>query len=194
LAGLSRRGEKRAPTRLASRSIQDGSAGEARCMSHYYTREISVFFAGYVVGMSVFIAFSKLNAAGMPIPAWWIATTAGTALTVLLAASRFLRFAERINAEDADEQPGRDADISPAIAKQETPPLLMPSPPDSGITFSHSTKALQVAQAASIKYWSDYDPLRPPLQKQITAFMIERGVPARQAAELAIAIKPDDLP
>ena len=63
-----------------------------------------------------------------------------------------------------------------------------------GLTFSRPSNSLVVAHAASCKFWRNFDPERPPLQKQVTAFMIERGVPARQAAELAIAIKPDDLP
>ncbi|MDH0646190.1 hypothetical protein N5D48_05300 [Pseudomonas sp. GD03858] len=61
----------------------------------------------------------------------------------------------------------------------------------SGLNFPYSTKQLEAARNAANKYWVDYDPERPPLQKQVASFIAEQGVPARQAQELAIAIKPD---
>ncbi len=94
-------------------------------------------------------------------------------------AGLFEKMTERLGAYQKGEPP---------ITKTETP---VPAP---GLTFSRPSNALIVAHAASCKFWRNFDPERPPLQKQVTAFMIERGVPARQAAELAIAIKPDDLP
>lgn len=59
------------------------------------------------------------------------------------------------------------------------------------VTFPFSTKSLEAASQAATKFWTTYDPERPPLQKTVAAFIAEQGVPARQAQELAIAIKPD---
>lgn len=69
-----------------------------------------------------------------------------------------------------------------------------PKMPATGLIFPYTTKSLEAAHAASLKYWQDLGSGRPPLQKQVTAFMVDRGVPARQASELAIAIKPDAIP
>ncbi len=68
-----------------------------------------------------------------------------------------------------------------------------PASASTGLFFPYPTKALEAASAAASKFWLSYDPARPPLQKQVAAFIGERGVPARQAQELAIAIKPDGL-
>ncbi|WP_271953597.1 hypothetical protein [Pseudomonas aeruginosa] len=62
-----------------------------------------------------------------------------------------------------------------------------------GLTFPYATKALEAARCAAIKYWLDYEPSSVPLQKVVTSFIVERGVPNRQAQELANAIKPDAL-
>lgn len=59
------------------------------------------------------------------------------------------------------------------------------------VTFPFSTKSLEAASQAATKFWTVYDPERPPLQKTVAAFIAGHGVPARQAQELAIAIKPD---
>lgn len=119
---------------------------------------------------------------------------AETAEKMVAAMDRELKELRELRQRDAGlfeimtERLGAYQKGEPPITKTETP---VPAP---GLTFSRPSNALIVAHAASCKFWRNFDPERPPLQKQVTAFMIERGVPARQAAELAIAIKPDDLP
>lgn len=97
------------------------------------------------------------------------------------------------------EQQHRDAALIAKMAEQLGRPPKDISPgtqaeiPTTGITFSRPTKSLKAAHAASIKFWNDYDHMRPPLQKQIASFIKEQGIAERQATALAIAIKPDDL-
>ncbi len=62
-----------------------------------------------------------------------------------------------------------------------------------GLTFPYATKHLEAARAAALEYWQEFDPLRPPLQKQVIASIVSLGVPVRQAEELARAIKRGDL-
>jgi hypothetical protein len=59
------------------------------------------------------------------------------------------------------------------------------------LIFPYATSALEAARDATFKYWVEVDPQHPPLQKTVQSFIAERGVPLRQAAELANAIKPD---
>lgn len=59
--------------------------------------------------------------------------------------------------------------------------------------FPYTTRALEAARAAATKFWTVYDPERPPLQKTVAAFIADQGVPVRQAQELATAIKPDGV-
>ncbi len=65
-----------------------------------------------------------------------------------------------------------------------------------GEVFPYSTKLLSAMKLAAEHFWTDFDPHRPPLQKQVRAFIAERaGIPNdRKAAELAGAIKPDSQP
>lgn len=65
-----------------------------------------------------------------------------------------------------------------------------------GERFPYSTKLLSAMKLAAEHFWMDFDADRPPLQKQVRAFIAERaGIPNdRKAAELAGAIKPDGQP
>jgi hypothetical protein len=65
-----------------------------------------------------------------------------------------------------------------------------------GEKFPYSTKLLRAMKLAAEHFWMDFDLDRPPLQKQVRAFIAERaGIPNdRKAAELAGAIKPDGQP
>ncbi|MBI6616651.1 hypothetical protein YA0729_28335 [Pseudomonas simiae] len=74
-------------------------------------------------------------------------------------------------------------------------PIHMPAH-TSGESFPYSTKLLMVMRLAAERFWTNYDPGRPPLQKQVRAFISEHAlIPNdRKAAELAGAIKPDNTP
>jgi len=67
---------------------------------------------------------------------------------------------------------------------------------NAGERFPYSTKLLAAMKLAAEHFWIDFDPHRPPLQKQVRAFIADRaGIPNdRKAAELAGAIKPDGQP
>lgn len=67
-----------------------------------------------------------------------------------------------------------------------------PEAPSTGLTFPYATRHLEAALAAALEHWRDFDPTRPPLQKQVVASIVSRGVPTRQAEELARAIKRND--
>jgi len=67
-----------------------------------------------------------------------------------------------------------------------------------GLTFPYATKHLEAMQEAAIKHWADHDRSKPApygIQKAVQNFLAERtGENSRKVAELAAAIKPDDLP
>jgi hypothetical protein len=169
---------------------------------NYYAKELTIFGSGFIAGMCEAIIISLLKKFGYEVPAWMFYAATASVLATLCLTSRYLRDLDEIDTEELAEQLEQQAHQNAAIelmARDEAKEINTPQACDNealaaGLTFSYPTKALEAAHAASLKFWRDFDPERPPLQKQITAFMIERGVPARQAAELAIAIKPDGLP
>lgn len=70
--------------------------------------------------------------------------------------------------------------------------------PSHGITFPYATKQLEAMRAAALAHWASHDRSTPApygIQKTVANFLAARtGQNARKLAELAIAIKPDDLP
>ena len=68
-----------------------------------------------------------------------------------------------------------------------------------GLAFPYSTKQLQAMQSAAVKYWATHDRTSPApygIQKEIQYYLAELTGEnnARKIAELAAAIKPDNLP
>lgn len=70
--------------------------------------------------------------------------------------------------------------------------------PSLGITFPYATKQLEAMRDAALAHWASHDRSTPApygIQKTVANFLATRtGQNARKLAELAIAIKPDDLP
>ncbi|MFS1292057.1 hypothetical protein ACLRDI_30555 [Pseudomonas piscis] len=69
---------------------------------------------------------------------------------------------------------------------------------DKGLTFPYATKQLEAMRDAALAHWVDHDRSKPApygIQKTVATFLAARtGENARKLAELAAAIKPDDLP
>ncbi|WP_054889924.1 hypothetical protein [Pseudomonas sp. NBRC 111129] len=67
-----------------------------------------------------------------------------------------------------------------------------------GITFPYATKQLEAMRDAALAHWADHDRSKPApygIQKTVASFLADRtGQNSRKLAELAVAIKPDDLP
>lgn len=67
-----------------------------------------------------------------------------------------------------------------------------------GITFPYATKQLEAMRDAAVAHWADHDRSKPApygIQKTVASFLADRtGQNSRKLAELAVAIKPDDLP
>ncbi|WP_367598230.1 hypothetical protein [Pseudomonas fulva] len=67
-----------------------------------------------------------------------------------------------------------------------------------GITFPYATKQLEAMRDAAVTHWADHDRSKPApygIQKTVASFLADRtGQNSRKLAELAVAIKPDDLP
>ncbi|CAM4069584.1 hypothetical protein [Pseudomonas wadenswilerensis] len=72
------------------------------------------------------------------------------------------------------------------------------SPASEGITFPYATKQLEAMRDAALAHWADHDRSKPApygIQKTVASFLADRtGQNSRKLAELAVAIKPDDLP
>lgn len=160
---------------------------------NYHAKEITIFAAGFLAGGLSLCVFLLVKRMGYETEAWFVSGSTAAGIAALFFYSRLLQRLAEINAaeqvtlqEMAREDTAQPPQLKTTNAEQPANENIR-----SELMFPHSTKALAAARAASIKFWSKYDPERPPLQKQVTAFMIEQGIPARQAAELAIAIKPD---
>lgn len=73
-----------------------------------------------------------------------------------------------------------------------------PEAPATGLTFPYATKHLEAMRDAALEHWSGHDRSKPApygIQKAVQTFLATRtGENARKLAELAAAIKPDDLP
>lgn len=115
--------------------------------------------------------------------------------------------AERM-AESMDKQLREQAEkikrdgtlIKRMAARLEGAPIAEPqeTTTDTGLAFPYSTKQLEAMRDAATKYWQAHDRAKPAphgIQKQVQIFLSERiGNSDRKVAELAAAIKPDDLP
>lgn len=73
-----------------------------------------------------------------------------------------------------------------------------PIAPATGLIFPYATKHLEAMRDAAIAHWVEHDRSKPApygIQKTVQTFLAARtGENARKLAELASAIKPDDLP
>jgi hypothetical protein len=69
---------------------------------------------------------------------------------------------------------------------------------EASLTFPYATKELRAMRDASVQFWAEHDLSKPApygIQKQVQNFLTRRtGENSRKVAELAAAIKPDDLP
>lgn len=77
----------------------------------------------------------------------------------------------------------------------------LPSPatePVNGLNFPYATKQLEAMRDAALAHWVEHDRSKPApygIQKMVATFLASRtGENARKLAELAAAVKPDDLP
>lgn len=69
---------------------------------------------------------------------------------------------------------------------------------ENGLNFPYATKQLEAMRDAALAHWVNHDKSKPApygIQKEVAKFLaIRTGENARKLAELAAAIKPDDLP
>ncbi len=96
-------------------------------------------------------------------------------------------------ARQAAERRAEQAEAETAALRQQLAAVGTAGSDGAGLTFPYATKHLEAARAAALEYWQEFDPVRPPLQKQVIASIVSMGVPVRQAEELARAIKRGDL-
>ncbi|WP_148059008.1 hypothetical protein [Pseudomonas chlororaphis] len=87
-------------------------------------------------------------------------------------------------------------ELTLALSKRE---LIVTKPTDPGcLTFPYATKQLEAMRDAALAHWANHDRSKPApygIQKTVATFLASRtGENARKLAELAAAIKPDDLP
>lgn len=149
----------------------------------YYHRELVIFVLGVIAGHITLILFLWLKKNEYITVAWIFMAAFGTMVSTAIGLTRFLRDNHALD----DEILGVHPEIS------QTDPHVVPIEIDGArsLIFPYATSALEAARDATLKYWVEGDPKHPPLQKTVQSFIAERGVPLRQAAELANAIKPD---
>ncbi|WP_149087674.1 hypothetical protein [Pseudomonas prosekii] len=166
----------------------------------YYNHQLGLFLAGMVAGMILLCVFLALKKYGYDTLGWIVMGSTSGMLCAAWGMSYVLRQFHAIDEMEAAESSDAVATAQPDSPLPGDKPLLIPlthdsnGPIDTGaLTFPYTTRALSAAQQATIKFWIEYDPERPPLQKSVQSFISERGIPVRQAAELASAIKPDNV-
>lgn len=153
----------------------------------YYDQKLKFFVIGMLVGtveLALFLYMKRNIGEGV---AWAIH---GGLLGMVCAAwgmSNLLKNIHRIDEEEA----GVVAQKTTFTLPQRSPVTYEVTP--GAVTFPYATKALHAASAAASTFWVDYDPDRPPLQKTVQSFLVEQGIPVRQAVEIASAIKPDSM-
>lgn len=150
---------------------------------NYYYRDLVIFVTGIIVGHMTLILFLWLKKNEYLVFAWIFMAAFGAVVATAIGLTRFLRDSHALDDELLGVEPEAlmtDAYVMP-IKLDEAQVLIFP----------YSTSALEAARDATLKYWVEGDPQHPPLQKTVQSFIAERGVPLRQAAELANAIKPD---
>lgn len=150
---------------------------------NYYHRELVIFVLGIIAGHITLILFLWLKKNEYLIFAWIFMAAFGAMVSTAIGLTRFLRDSHALD----DELLGVESEVLRADAH------VIPIELDEAkvLIFPYATSALEAARDATLKYWVEGDPQHPPLQKTVQSFIAERGVPLRQAAELANAIKPD---
>lgn len=160
----------------------------------YYDRDLGIFLFGLIAGMVMLCIFLALRRYGYETLSWVLM---GGSAGMVCAAWGMSKVLNETHTIDELEIASRTGSVETAAAPvAETTPALLFDPSVQNVaslTFPYTTKALEAAQQATIKFWTDYDPERPPLQKSVQSYITERGIPVRQAAELASAIKPDNV-
>ncbi|TNF82810.1 hypothetical protein FGE05_10900 [Pseudomonas sp. ICMP22404] len=166
----------------------------------YYDSQLGIFLAGMITGMILLCVFLTLKKFGYDTLGWIIMGSTGGMLCAAWGMSYVLNRTHAIDELEAAESISHIAPAPSGTFTPEPEPLLIPrphsrdAPIDTGeLTFPYTTRALSAAQQATVKFWIGYDPERPPLQKSVQSFISEQGIPIRQAAELASAIKPDNV-
>lgn len=153
----------------------------------YYDKKLKIFILGMLAGviqLTFFLYLKKTMGEGV---AWAIHAGLFGMLCAAWGMSNILRRIHKI-----------DEEASATVITESQ--LIFPSRESlkyelgsDGVVFPYTTRALQVASLAAVKFWVEYDRDRPPLQKTVQGFLTEQGIPARQAVELASAIKPDSM-
>ena len=154
----------------------------------YYDKTIWVFMVGMLAGafqLSLFLYIKKNFGEGL---AWGL----NAGVFGMICAAWFMSFLLR-NFHEIDEQEfGADAQVkSTKTAQHEAEQSEVIG--IGAVVFPYTTKALRAASMAASKFWITYDRERPPLQKTVQGYLTDHGIPARQAVELASAIKPDSM-
>lgn len=153
-------------------------------MEKYYPdKALKIFLSGILAGMLSLIIFLQLKQWGHETLSWVLMAGFVGMVCAAWGMSKVMRDIHEIE-DDSTLTIRPDAQIEEVQAFEITP---------GSISFPYTTKPLQAASLAASKFWTDYDPDRPPLQKTVQSFIAERGIPIRQAAELASAIKPDNM-
>lgn len=165
----------------------------------FYAKEITIFSVGVVSGMAIILLYVWLIRNGLEKYGWFFAATIAGIISTLLGVSRVLRDAttfekvsptsKQIEEDQSIHDKARNQTASTNTVESPAPDISSPAT----MIFPYTTKALEAARNAAIKYWVEYDPENQPLQKNVTSFISEQGIPGRQAQELANAIKPDTL-
>jgi len=160
----------------------------------YYDRDLWIFMVGMASGTTLLTIFLALKHFGYGTLAWIIMGSVSGMVCAAWGMSYILSKYHELDEMEFLE------DCEPLTPSPAPSSLLLSNSADAGevvtagaLTFPYATRALEAAQQATVKFWIDYDPERPPLQKSVQSFIAERGIPVRQAAELASAIKPDNV-
>ena len=160
----------------------------------YYDRTLGIFLCGLIAGMFMLCIFMALRKYGYENLAWILMGSSSGMLCAAYGMSRVLNDIHALDEREFSESSGV------VVLEPESTPLLIAEAGDlneavpvGALTFPYATKALEAARQATVKFWTEYDPERPPLQKSVQSYIAERGIPVRQAAELASAIKPDNV-
>lgn len=153
----------------------------------YYDTNLKTFIFGMIFGAVEIVLFLYLKKNVSEGLAWALHAGMAGLLAAAWGMSHVLRKIHDLEESEEGDKPKEQVStlIAPEVTKYEVIPGAM--------TFPYATKALHAASLAASKFWTDYDPDRPPLQKTVQGFITERGIPVRQAAELASAIKPDNM-
>lgn len=153
----------------------------------YYDKNLKIFILGMLAGaiqLTLFLYLKKTVGEGV---AWAINAGLFGMLCAAWGMSNILRKIHKIDEEAL------------GTVINESQLMLPPREParcesgSDGVVFPYPTRALQAASLAAVRFWVEYDRDRPPLQKTVQGFLTEQGIPARQAVELASAIKPDSM-